>query len=235
MKTPEQKKNAEEAKAAGQAKAAKAKAAKADEQAKAGDQAKGPKQKAPEEPQGPIETPRFEKKYQDEVVPALKQKFGLKNIHQVPRITKITLNMGVGKAVDNKKRLEEAVQHMTSIAGQKPVVTLAKTSVAGFKLREGMPIGCKVDLRGHRMWEFLDRLVSLAIPRIRDFRGIKGDSFDGRGNFSMGLAEQSVFPEITLDRVEFAQGLDVTIVMTGGSDKLSYELLAAIGMPFRKN
>ncbi|HYC77437.1 MAG TPA: 50S ribosomal protein L5 [Planctomycetota bacterium] len=181
------------------------------------------------------EITRLEKKYREEAAPALKAKFGLKNIHQIPRISKVTLNMGVGRAVDNKKRLEEAVQHLTAIAGQKPVVTLAKRSVAGFKLREGMPIGCKVDLRGSRMWEFLDRLISLAIPRIRDFRGVKADSFDGRGNFSMGLTEQSVFPEVTLDKVEFQQGLDVTIVMTGGSDKLSFELLSAMGMPFRKN
>lgn len=181
------------------------------------------------------EEPRLERRYREEVAPALKAKFALKNVHQVPRIAKVTLNMGVGKAVDNKKRIEEAVAHMTAISGQKPVVTLAKRSVAGFKLREGMPIGCKVDLRGDRMWEFLDRLITLAIPRIRDFRGIKSNSFDGRGNFSLGLGEQSVFPEITLDKVEFPQGLDVTIVMTGGSDKLSYELLAAIGMPFRKN
>jgi large subunit ribosomal protein L5 len=182
-----------------------------------------------------VDRPRLDKKYREEVVPALRSKFGLKNVHQVPRIAKVTLNMGVGKAVDNKKRIEEAVSHMTAIAGQKPVVTTAKSAISGFKLREGMPIGCKVDLRGARMWEFLDRLITLAIPRIRDFRGVKGNSFDGRGNFSLGLSEQSVFPEISLDKVEFTQGLDVTIVMTGGSDKLSYELLAAIGMPFRKN
>ncbi len=182
-----------------------------------------------------VERPRLEAKYRQEVIPALQSKFGLKNVHQVPKVAKVTLNMGVGKAVDNKKRIEEAVAHMATISGQKPVVTVAKQAISSFKLREGMPIGCKVDLRGARMWEFLDRLITLAIPRIRDFRGVKSNSFDGRGNFSLGLSEQSVFPEISLDKVEFTQGLDVTIVMTGGSDKLSYELLAAIGMPFRKN
>jgi large subunit ribosomal protein L5 len=181
------------------------------------------------------ERPRLETKYRQEVAPALLKNFDLKNAHRVPRILKVTLNMGVGKAVDNKKRIEEAAAHLGQIAGQKPVITKAKNSVAGFKLREGMPIGCKVDLRGARMWEFLDRLITLAIPRIRDFRGVKANSFDGRGNFSMGLSEQSVFPEITLDKVEFPQGLDVTIVMSGGDDKLSFELLTALGMPFRKN
>jgi large subunit ribosomal protein L5 len=180
------------------------------------------------------ELPRLETRYRGEAVPALMKKFSLKNVHQVPRIKKVVLNMGVGKAIDNKKRLEEAVQHLAAIAGQKPVITKAKVSVAGFRLREGMPIGCKVDLRDARMWEFLDRLISLAIPRIRDFRGIKSDSFDGRGNFSLGLAEESVFPEINMDKAEFTQGLDVTIVITGGSDPMSLELLSVLGMPFRK-
>jgi large subunit ribosomal protein L5 len=179
--------------------------------------------------------PRLEIRYRGEVVPALMKKFNLKNVHQVPRIKKVVLNMGVGKAIDNKKRLEEAVAHLTAISGQKPVVTKAKTSVAGFRLREGMPIGCKVDLRDARMWEFLDRLISLAIPRIRDFRGIKANSFDGRGNFSLGLAEESVFPEVNMDKAEFSQGLDVTVVMSGANDQMSSELLTALGMPFRKN
>jgi large subunit ribosomal protein L5 len=179
--------------------------------------------------------PRLETRYREEVVPALMKKFKLKNVHQVPRIKKVVLNMGVGKAIDNKKRLEEAVQHLAAISGQKPVITKAKTSVAGFRLREGMPIGCKVDLRDARMWEFLDRLISLAIPRIRDFRGIKANSFDGRGNFSLGLAEQSVFPEVNMDKAEFSQGLDVTVVISGGNDQLSSELLTLLGMPFRKN
>lgn len=181
------------------------------------------------------ETPRLVTRYKGEVVPELMKKFKLKNVHQVPRVKKVVLNMGVGKAIDNKKRLEEATAHMAAIAGQKPVITKAKNSVAGFKLREGMPIGCKVDLRDARMWEFLDRLISLAIPRIRDFRGIKADSFDGRGNFSLGLAEESVFAEINMDKAEFSQGLDVTVVMSGGSDQMSFELLTALGMPFRKN
>jgi large subunit ribosomal protein L5 len=181
------------------------------------------------------DSPRLEARYRGEIVPAMMKRFKLKNLHQVPRLRKVVLNMGVGKAIDNKKRLEEAVQHLTAIAGQKPVITKAKNSVAGFRLREGMPIGCKVDLRGSRMWEFLDRLISLAIPRIRDFRGIKADSFDGRGNFSLGLAEQSVFPEVNMDKAEFSQGLDVTVVITGGSDQMSFELLSSLGMPFRKN
>jgi large subunit ribosomal protein L5 len=180
-------------------------------------------------------TPRLETRYKGEVIPGLMKKFKLKNVHQVPRIKKVVVNMGVGKAIDNKKRLEEAVAHMAAIAGQRPVITKAKNSVAGFKLREGMPIGCKVDLRDARMWEFLDRLISLAIPRIRDFRGIKSDSFDGRGNFSLGLAEESVFPEINMDKAEFTQGLDVTVVISGSSDEMSLELLTALGMPFRKD
>jgi large subunit ribosomal protein L5 len=179
--------------------------------------------------------PRLQARYREEVIPALMKKFNLKNVHQVPRVRKVVLNMGIGKAIDNKKRLEEATSHLASIAGQKPVITKAKNSVAGFKLREGMPIGAKVDLRDARMWEFLDRLISLAIPRIRDFRGVKPDSFDGRGNFSLGLAEESVFPEINMDKAEFSQGLDVTVVMSGGSDQMSFELLTALGMPFRKN
>jgi large subunit ribosomal protein L5 len=183
----------------------------------------------------PAERPRLEVRYRTEVVPALMKKFSLKNVHQVPRLKKVVLNMGVGKAIDNKKRLEEAVQHLTAISGQRPVITKAKNSVAGFRLREGMPIGCKVDLRDARMWEFLDRLISLAIPRIRDFRGIKANSFDGRGNFSVGLAEESVFPEVNMDKAEFSQGLDVTVVISGGNDQMSSELLSALGMPFRKN
>jgi large subunit ribosomal protein L5 len=131
--------------------------------------------------------------------------------------------------------MDEAVAHLTAIAGQKPVVTKSKNAIAGFKLRENMPIGCKVDLRDSRMWEFLDRLISLAVPRIRDFRGVKGDAFDGRGNFSLGLAEESVFPEVNMDKAEFSQGLDVTIVISGGSDQMSSELLTQLGMPFRKN
>ena len=182
-----------------------------------------------------IEKPRLEKKYREEVVPGILKKFSLKNVNQVARLKKIVLNMGVGRATENKKRLEEAVLHLTQISGQKPVITMAKASIAGFKLREGQAIGCKVDLRGARMWEFLDRLVSLAIPRIRDFRGIKADSFDGRGNFSMGLAEQSVFPEIVMDKAEFSQGLDVTMVISGESDEMSKEFLTLIGMPFKRN
>jgi large subunit ribosomal protein L5 len=212
---------------------------------KGGGESKAPKEpkeakeaaepKAPKGPKEPVPTPRLVTRYKSEVVPALMKQFKLKNVNQVPRLKKVVLNMGVGKAIDNKKRLEEAVAHLAAISGQKPVITKAKTSVAGFRLREGMPIGCKVDLRDARMWEFLDRLISLAIPRIRDFRGIKANSFDGRGNFSLGLAEESVFPEVNMDKAEFSQGLDVTVVISGGNDQMSSELLTALGMPFKKN
>ncbi len=179
--------------------------------------------------------PRLAQRYNDEIVKALATKFGLKNVNQVPRLKKIVINMGVGKAIDNKKRIEEAVSHLGQITGQKPVTCISKLAVAGFRLREGLPIGVKVDLRGARMWEFLDRLVTLAIPRIRDFRGVKSDSFDGRGNYSMGLQDQSVFPEILMDKAEFHQGMDVTICMSGGSDAMSLELLTLLGMPFKRN
>jgi large subunit ribosomal protein L5 len=172
--------------------------------------------------------------YKEKVVPELKKKFGYANTLAVPRLEKVVVNMGVGKATENKKRLEDAVKDMAAITGQKPLTTRARKSVSAFKLRQGNEIGCKVTLRGKRMYEFLDRLISLAMPRIRDFRGFSPDSFDKSGNYTLGLAEQSVFPEINIDKVEFVQGMDITIVITGGSVEASRELLRMMGFPFRR-
>lgn len=181
-----------------------------------------------------IPTPRLKERYFGEVRGALKERFQLKNIHQVPRLQKIVVNMGVGEGVENKKRVELAMDDLATITGQRPKMCRAKRSAATFKLREDMPIGCKVDLRRDQMYEFLDRLITLAIPRIRDFRGISRNSFDGRGNFSMGLSEQSVFPEINLDKTEYTQGMDITMVISGESDEMSFELLRELGMPFKQ-
>jgi large subunit ribosomal protein L5 len=172
--------------------------------------------------------------YKETVVQELVKQFGYKSIMQVPRIEKITLNMGVGEAVADKKVLENAVGDMAAISGQKPLVTKARKSVAGFKIREGYPIGCKVTLRGERMWEFFERLVAISIPRIRDFRGLNPKSFDGRGNYSMGVREQIIFPEIDYDKVDKIRGLDITITTTAGSDEEGRALLAAFNFPFRK-
>jgi len=181
----------------------------------------------------PKTTPRMLQKYRDKVVPALLKEFGYQNPMMVPRLSKIVVNMGVGQAVNNKARIEAANKDMTAIVGQKPMIRKARQSVASFKLREGYPIGVAVTLRGPRMWEFLDRLITLAIPRIRDFRGVP-TKLDGRGNYTMGLSEQSVFPEIQLDKVEFVQGMDITFVTTAQTDKEGQALLAHLGMPFRK-
>jgi large subunit ribosomal protein L5 len=172
--------------------------------------------------------------YKDTVVPELFKQFGYTSVMQVPRIVKITLNMGVGEAVADKKILENAVGDLTAISGQKPLVTKARKSVAGFKIREGYPIGAKVTLRGERMWEFLERLVSIAIPRIRDFRGVNPKSFDGRGNYSMGVREQIIFPEIDYDKVDAVRGLDITITTTARTDDEGRALLAAFNFPFKK-
>lgn len=172
--------------------------------------------------------------YKDTVVPELFKQFGYTSVMQVPRIVKITLNMGVGEAVADKKILENAVADLTAISGQKPLVTKARKSVAGFKIREGYPIGAKVTLRGERMWEFLERLVSIAIPRIRDFRGVNPKSFDGRGNYSMGVREQIIFPEIDYDKVDAVRGLDITITTTARTDDEGRALLAAFNFPFKK-
>lgn len=171
--------------------------------------------------------------YKQEVIKALTEKFGYKTIMQVPRIEKITLNMGVGEAVADKKVLENAARDMTAIAGQKPLITKVRKSVAGFHIREGYPIGCKVTLRGERMWEFLERLIVIAIPRIRDFRGLSAKSFDGRGNYSMGVREQIIFPEIDFDEVDAVRGLDITITTTAKTDAEGRALLEAFNFPFR--
>jgi large subunit ribosomal protein L5 len=176
---------------------------------------------------------RLLEKYQKQIVPKLIEKFKYKNKLSVPKIQKIVVNMGLGKAVDNKKIVEEAVKHLSIITCQKPLITKAKKAISGFKLRQGQAIGCKVTLRGKRMFEFLDRLISVVLPRIKDFRGISSRAFDGRGNYTLGLTEQIVFPEISIETVEFIQGMDITLVVTGGSNEQSLELLKLLGMPFR--
>jgi large subunit ribosomal protein L5 len=176
---------------------------------------------------------RLQEHYKEKVVPELVQKFGYKSVMEVPRIAKITLNMGVGKSTQDKKILDNAVADLTKIAGQKPVVTKAKKSVANFKVRAGFPIGCMVTLRGQRMYEFLDRLVSVAIPRIRDFRGVSNRSFDGRGNYSIGVREQIIFPEIEYDKVDTLRGLNISITTTAKTDDEARALLAAFRFPFK--
>ncbi|HHT42968.1 MAG TPA: 50S ribosomal protein L5 [Firmicutes bacterium] len=176
---------------------------------------------------------RFKEKYQTEVVPALMERFGYKNVMEVPKFDKVVLNIGVGEAVQDPKALEAAARDLEIISGQKPIITYAKKSVAAYKLRAGMAIGCKVTLRGERMYEFLDRLISIALPRIRDFRGVSEKSFDGRGNYSLGLREQLVFPEIEYDKIDKVRGLMVTIGTTAETDEEAYELLKLMGMPFR--
>src|SRR6056297_1911518 len=175
----------------------------------------------------------MKEQYSKEVVPALQKEFSYKNVMQVPRIEKITLNMGVGEAVGDKKLIENAVADLERLAGQKAVVTLARKSVAGFKIREGWPIGCKVTLRRERMYEFLDRLVNIAIPRIRDFRGLSPKSFDGRGNFSMGVREQIIFPEIEYDKIDTLRGMDIVITTSARNDEEGRALLAAFKFPFK--
>ncbi|MHA7817874.1 MAG: 50S ribosomal protein L5 [Pseudohaliea sp.] len=175
----------------------------------------------------------LQEKYRTEIAPKLKEELGLANVMEVPRITKITLNMGVGEAVGDKKVLENALSDMTKIAGQKPVVTVARKSIAGFKIRDGWPIGCKVTLRRERMYEFLERLISIAIPRVRDFRGISPKSFDGRGNFAMGVSEQIIFPEINYDEVDTLRGMDITITTTARTDDEGRALLRAFNFPLK--
>ena len=175
---------------------------------------------------------RLRKEYDEKIVPAMIEKFGYKNRMEIPRLTKVVLNMGVGEATQDKKKVETAAQEMELIAGQKPVITKAKTSIAQFKLREGMPIGVKVTLRGDRMFEFVDRLVTIALPRVRDFRGLNPKSFDGRGNFAMGLKEQLVFPEINYDRIEKVRGMDIIVTTTAKTDEEARELLRLFNFPF---
>ncbi len=176
---------------------------------------------------------RLQQYYRDTVVPQLQEQFGYRNIMEVPRIIKVTLNMGVGEAVADKKVMDNAVNDMTLIVGQKPIVTLARKSIAGFKIRDGWPIGCKVTLRRDRMYEFLDRLINVAIPRIRDFRGFSAKAFDGQGNYSLGVREQIIFPEIDYDRIDALRGLDIAITTTARTDEEGRALLAAFSFPFR--
>jgi len=177
---------------------------------------------------------RLEEKYKNEVVPALEKMFGYKNIMQVPRITKIVVNIGLGEALDNPKAIDHAVEDIMTITGQRPIVTKARKSVAAFKLREGRPIGVKVTLRGAKMWAFLDRLMNVALPRVRDFRGVSPNAFDGRGNYTLGLREQLIFPEIDYDKIDKPRGMEVTIVTTAKTDEEGRQLLALLGMPFKK-
>ena len=177
---------------------------------------------------------RLMERYQNEVVKSLMEKFNYSSKMQAPKIEKIVLNIGVGDAVSNSKLLDEAVNELTLISGQKPVITRAKKSIAGFKLREGAPIGCKVTLRGERMYEFLDKLVNISLPRVRDFRGVSNNSFDGRGNYSLGIKEQLIFPEINFDKVNKLRGMDIVFVTTAKTDEEGHELLAQLGMPFKK-
>ncbi|MCK5812174.1 MAG: 50S ribosomal protein L5 [Clostridiales bacterium] len=177
---------------------------------------------------------RLKDTYKSEIVPAMMERFKYKNINMVPRLEKIVINMGLGEAKENPKAIDSAVEELTVITGQRPVVTIAKKSVANFKLREGMKIGCKVTLRGKRMFEFADRLLNIALPRVRDFRGVSPTSFDGRGNYTIGIKEQLIFPEIVYDKVDKARGMDITFVTTALSDEEAKELLAYLGMPFKK-
>lgn len=178
--------------------------------------------------------PRLIEKYKNEVAPHLQKKFGYKNVHQIPRLVKISVNAGVGEAIQDSKVLESVLGDLTTVTGQKPVITKAKKSISNFKLRQGMKIGAKVTLRKERMWEFLDRFISVTVPRIRDFRGYSDKSFDGRGNYSLGVKEQLIFPEINVDKIDKIRGMDVTFVTTAKSDEEAYELLLALGFPFKK-
>ncbi|WP_096438187.1 50S ribosomal protein L5 [Alteribacter populi] len=177
---------------------------------------------------------RLKERYNGEIVPSLTEKFNYSSVMAVPKIEKIVINMGIGDAVQNSKVLDKAVEELTEISGQKPVITKAKKSIAGFKLREGMPIGAKVTLRGQRMYDFLDKLISVSLPRVRDFRGISKKAFDGRGNYTLGVKEQLIFPEIEYDKVDKVRGMDIVIVTTAETDEEARELLTQMGMPFQK-
>lgn len=177
---------------------------------------------------------RLKAKYVNEVTPKLVEQFNYKSIMQVPKVDKIVINMGVGDAVSNAKNLEKAVDELTLLSGQKPVVTKAKKSIAGFRLREGMPIGCKVTLRGQRMYDFLDKLVTVSLPRVRDFQGVSNKAFDGRGNYTLGVKEQLIFPEVNYDNVDKVRGMDIVIVTTAKTDEEAHALLKELGMPFKK-
>ena len=176
---------------------------------------------------------RLKDRYQNEIAPALQQKFSYTNVMQIPKVDKIVINMGVGEAVQNSKAIDSAVADLMKLSGQKPVVTKAKKSIAAFKLREGMPIGCKVTLRGQRMYEFMDRLLNVALPRVRDFRGVSAKAFDGRGNYTLGIKEQLIFPEMEYDKIDKLRGMDVVFVTTARTDEEARELLRGFGMPYR--
>ena len=177
--------------------------------------------------------PRLKEQYKTEIVPKLEQELGIKNINEVPRLEKIVVNMGVGAAASDSKLLDAAMADLRTITGQQPAITRAKKSIAGFHVREGQPIGCKVTLRGDRMWEFLDRLLATALPRVRDFRGIPTTSFDGRGNYTMGITEQLIFPEIDYDKIDRTRGMDITVVTTADNNEDAFALLSALGFPFK--
>ncbi len=189
---------------------------------------------APEVPTGPLPMPRMQERYRQEIVPALMKEFGYDNVMQVPRLTKISVNIGLGEAIQNSKAIDAATGDLVLVTGQKPVVTKARLSIAVYKLREGMPIGVMVTLRGRRMWDFLDRLINIVLPRQRDFQGVSPDSFDGRGNYSIGLREQLVFPEIDYDKVDKVRGMEITIVTTAQTDEESRRMLALFNMPFKR-
>ena len=176
---------------------------------------------------------RMKDKYREEVAPALKERFNIENVMRIPKIEKVVVNMGVGEAVANSRAMDGALEDLAKITGQKPQLRRARKSIAGFKVRDGMPVGAKVTLRGERMWEFLDRLISIALPRVRDFRGVSPSGFDGRGNYALGLREQLIFPEISYDEVDATRGLDVAVVTTAETDDEARELLRLLGMPFR--
>lgn len=193
-----------------------------------------PASSAPARPTPEGYVPRLRQRYKDEVVPRLQKEFGIDNIMAVPRIEKVNLNMGVGDAIQNIKVLDDAVEEMGALAGQKPVITRAQKSIAAFKVRQGMPIGCRVTLRGQRMWEFLDRLITVALPRVRDFRGVPSKSFDGRGNYTLGIRDHLIFPEIDYNKIERPKGMNITIVTTAGNDERAQFLLRELGMPFQR-
>ena len=178
-------------------------------------------------------TPRLQEKYRQEVLPALQKEFGFTNVMQVPALHKVVINIGMGEAIQNAKAMDNAVRDLADITGQRPVVTRAKRSVAAFKLREGMPIGCMVTLRGRHMYDFLDKLVNVALPRLRDFQGISADAFDGRGNYTLGIREQLVFPEINYDKIDKVRGMEITVVTTARTDEEGRRLLSMLGMPFK--